>query len=276
MTKLLRATAREQYSRDGFYFPLRALTPAEAHACQRRLERFEARQGGPLRGSHRNKCHLLFTWVDELIRHPTILDAVEDLIGPDILCWGTSFFTKEPRTTDYVSWHQDATYWGLSEPNIVTAWLAFSRSVPDNGCMRVIPGSHTRQIPHVDTFASENMLSRGQEVAVEVDEREAVDIVLDPGEFSLHHVLIVHGSGPNRSDDRRIGLAIRYIPTYVRQVAGSRDSGTLVRGRDVYGHFELEPRPARDFDPPMVALHAEITRRQAAVLYRGTDRTGRS
>ena len=140
--------------------------------------------------------------------------------------------------------------------------------------MRVVPGTHTREIlPHVDTFAEHNLLSRGQEVAVEVDEDEAVDIELQPGEMSLHHVKLVHGSEPNRSSDRRLGFAIRYIPAYVRQVAGARDSALLVRGEDPNGYFDHERRPERDMDPAALALHKEIMERQQQVLYRGTDKS---
>jgi len=139
--------------------------------------------------------------------------------------------------------------------------------------MRVVPGSHRTLVAHVDTFHPDNLLSRGQEITVEVDEREAADIILQPGEMSLHHVLMVHGSGANPSDDRRIGYAIRYVPTRVRQTAGPRDSASLVRGADAYGHFELEPRPETDLDPAMLALHARISDQQAQILYRGTNRT---
>ena len=222
---------------------------------------------------YRIKPHLLFTWLADLVRHPAILDAVEDVLGPDILCWNTSFFTKEARSPGFVSWHQDATYWGLSEPAVLTAWVAFTESNGKNGNMRMMPGSHRAPVPHVDTFHPDNMLSRGQEITVEVDDSQAVDIVLEPGEVSLHHVLMVHGSGANPSDDRRIGLAIRYIASRVRQTAGPRDSATLVRGEDAFGHFELEPRPEMDMDPAMLALHAEISDRQVKILYRGTDRT---
>src|SRR5207248_7073226 len=139
-----------------------------------------------------------------------------------------------------------------------------------NGAMQVIPGSHLlNQIPHRDTFAKHNLLTRGQEIEVAVDESRAVRLDLEPGEMSLHHVRLVHGSPPNNSDDRRIGFAIRYIPTSVAQVAGE-DSATLVRGTDHFGHFELEPRPSRDLDPALVALHKRITERNARILYRGT------
>ncbi len=273
MGKRLSVSAIEQYERDGYYFPIRVLSAEDARHCRERLEQVERDLGGALRGIYRIKPHLLFTWLADLVRHPSLLDAVEDVIGPDILCWNTSFFTKEGRSPGFVSWHQDATYWGLSEPDVVTAWVAFTESNPANGNMRVVPGSHRAPVPHKDTFHPDNLLSRGQEITVEVDESRAADIVLQAGEMSLHHVLIVHGSGANPSGDRRIGFAIRYVPTRVRQTAGPRDSATLVRGEDAFGHFEPEPRPDADLDPAMLRLHAEISDRQAKILYRGTART---
>src|SRR5215831_9627487 len=171
--KSLSAAAVEQYHARGYYAPIPVLTRAEATDLRDRLEAFEA-TGGSMQGAIRHKPHLLFTWLNDLIRHPRILDAVEDIIGPDILCWGTSFFIKEKRNPSYVSWHQDSTYWGLEPPDIVTAWVAFTDSSAANGTMRVIPGSHKRdQVPHRDTFAADNLLSRGQEIEVAVDERDA-------------------------------------------------------------------------------------------------------
>ncbi len=269
----LSAAALARYARDGYVCPVPVLSAEEARQYRERLERAERELGGPLRGVYRIKPHLLFTWLADLVRHPAILDAVEDVLRPDLLCWNTSFFTKEGRSPGFVSWHQDATYWGLSEPDVLTAWVALTDSTPANGNMRVIPGSHRTQVRHVDTFHPDNLLSRGQKVAVEVDENQAADIVLRAGEMSLHHVLIVHGSGANPSADRRIGFAIRYIPTRIWQTGGPRDSATLVRGCDAFGHFELEPRPDADLDPAMLALHAEISDRQAKILYRGTTRT---
>jgi non-haem Fe2+, alpha-ketoglutarate-dependent halogenase len=259
-----------RYRRDGFYFPLRVLTPAEAAGYRARLEAVERGRGGPLGGELRHKGHLLFTWLNDLIRHPCILDAVEDLLGPNLLCWSSSFFIKEARDPAFVSWHQDSTYWGLSEPEVVTAWVAFSDSSVESGAMRMVPGTHTEQVAHRDTFAPDNLLSRGQEIAVEVDEARAVDVVLRPGEMSLHHVRMFHGSPPNRSADRRIGYAIRYIPTQVRQVGGSGDSATLVRGVDEHHHFDPEETPAADLDAAARAHHADIMKRQGELLYRGT------
>jgi hypothetical protein len=261
-----------QYERDGYCFPLDILTAAEAADCRTHLEAYEQRSGGPLKGHMRHKSHLLFPWLNELVRHPRILDAVESLFGPDLLCWSSSFFIKEPDNTAFVSWHQDATYWGLSSPDVTTVWLAFTPANRVNGCMAFVPGTQHLQVAHQDTFAEANLLTRGQEIAVEVDESQAVYVELRPGQASMHHVMLFHGSAPNHSADRRIGYAIRYIPTHVRQIAGDRGSATLVRGVDRYGHFDLEPPPAAELAPDAVALHAAVTGRQAAVLYRGTDR----
>ncbi len=271
--KRLNESQVEAFRQNGYHFPLRALSEEEANGYRRRLENFEAQHGLVMKTAYRNKPHLVFRWANELIRHPMIVDAIEDVLGPDLLVWGSSFFIKEAHDPAYVSWHQDSTYWGLSHPDIVTAWVAFSVSDLPNGAMRVIPGSHLKdQLQHRDTFAQNNLLTRGQEVAVEVDEANAVDLMLQPGEMSLHHVRMVHGSEPNRADYRRIGFAIRYVPTYVRQIAGPRDFATLVRGVDRYHHFQVEPVPQADFGEQERAAHKAITEETARILYRGTDR----
>jgi chlorinating enzyme len=266
----LASSAVERYHRDGFYFPVPVLSRGEALGLRRRLEAVEAEHGGRLSGEIRHKPHLLFTWLSDLVRHPAILDAVEDVLGPNLLVWSTSFFIKEARDPAYVSWHQDATYWGLSAPDVLTAWVAFTEATVENGAMRMVPGSHDEQLEHRDTFAPNNLLSRGQEIAVEVDEARGVDVLLRPGEMSLHHVRMVHGSPANRSDDRRIGFAIRYVPTYVKQVAGERDSAMLVRGVDEHHHFAPEHPPASDLAPEARAHHAALVAQSAKILYRGT------
>jgi non-heme Fe2+,alpha-ketoglutarate-dependent halogenase len=272
MPKLLSTAAMAQYQRDGFYFPVDVMAAEEATALRARLEAFEAREGKPLAGSMRHKAHLLFTWLNELVHHPRILDAVEDVLGPDLLCWSTTFFIKEARDPGFVSWHQDATYWGLSSPDVITAWVALSPATLESGAMRMIPGSHGTQHAHRETWDPKNLLSRGQEVMVDVDGKGAVDILLRPGQASLHHVLMVHGSEPNHSADRRIGFAIRYIPTHLHQtVAGPRDSATLVRGTDRFGHFDLEPAPDADLSERAWAAHRDAAERSAAILYAGTQ-----
>lgn len=272
MPKILTQTQIDQYHRDGYVHPIRIMSADQAGELRARLEAFEKKTGGPLKGDLRHKTHLLFPWLGDLVHHEKILDAVEDLYGADLFCWSSSFFIKEARNPAFVSWHQDSTYWGLSKPDVVTAWVALSPSNRSNGAMEVIPGTHLMdQIPHRDTFAKENLLSRGQEVAVDVDARKAVMLELEPGEISLHHVRLVHGSAPNPSDDRRIGYAIRYIPTDVQQIADKSDWATLVRGTDRFNHFRHEPRATTDLEPSFVALHKEISERNARILYRGTD-----
>jgi non-haem Fe2+, alpha-ketoglutarate-dependent halogenase len=198
--------------------------------------------------------------------------AVEDALGPDIFVWGTSLFVKEAHNPSYVSWHQDATYWGLSKPDVLTAWIALSPATRQSGCMKMIPGSHRwEQLPHHDTLAKDNLLTRGQEIAVEVDEAKAVFLELQPGEISLHNIKTAHASEPNKSSDRRIGVAVRYIAPHVRQVAAERDSAWLVRGEDRYSHFIHETPPKRDMDEAALAEHKRIMALRQGVLYRGVE-----
>ena len=271
MPKMLTEAQIERFRCDGCVFPVRVMSEAEALAIRSKLEDYERRSGGPLAGDLRHKTHLLFSWLADLVRNSRIVDAIEDLYGPNLLCWTTNFFIKEANNPAFVSWHQDSTYWGLSTPDVVTAWVALTPSNHANGAMTFIPGTHkSDQLEHRDTFAKNNLLTRGQEVAVDVDESKAVTIELRPGEISLHHVRLVHGSPANPSNDRRIGFAIRYIPTSVSQIAGE-DSATLVRGVDTFHHFDPEPRPSSDMQPDFVALHRRITERNAQILYRGTQ-----
>ena len=274
MSASLSEAAVAEYNRLGYHFPVRALAPEEAAALLAKLQATEAKLGGKLAGRMNQKPHLLFPWVCEMVRHPAVLDAVESLLGPNLLCWSSQFFMKGARDPAYVSWHQDGTYWGLSSPDVVTAWIALTPSLPESGNMRVVPATHRDKVPHTDTFAEDNLLSRGQEVAVEVDEKDAVDITLQPGEMSLHHVLIVHGSEPNRADWPRIGLAVRYVPTHVRQAGGPQDSALLVRGHDSFGHFEHETAPEEELHPHALARHKVIMDRQLAILYAGAAKNG--
>lgn len=275
LTQSLSPAEIAAYRERGYHFPVRIFSDAEIAAMNDRLRATESKVGGRLEGRMNQKPHLLFPWMNELIRHPKILDAVESVIGPDILCWSSQFFAKQPGDRTFVSWHQDATYWGLSRPDVVTAWVAFTPSVPLSGCMRVIPGTHRQQMQHKDTFDNNNLLSRGQEIAVDVDERQAVDVVLQPGEMSLHHVLIAHGSEPNNAPHPRIGFAIRYLPTDVRQVAGEADSAMLVRGVDKYKYFEPEEPPEADLHPAALERHKRIMDRQLRILYAGAAQPGK-
>ncbi len=269
MTKTLSASQVNQFREQGYVAPIRVMSASQALELRERLETFEQGNDKIRKKALHMKPHLLLPWLNDLVRSAGIVDAIEDLYGENLLCWTSSFFIKNAQDPAFVSWHQDSTYWGLSKPDVVTAWVALSESNESNGAMQVVPGTHLLdQMPHRDTFSEHNLLTRGQEVAVDVDPSKAVSLELEPGEMSLHHVRIVHGSPPNASDKRRIGFAIRYIPTYVRQLEGD-DSATLVRGIDTYQTFEHEPKPSVELDPELVALHQQIGERHQQILYKG-------
>ncbi|MEM8977584.1 MAG: phytanoyl-CoA dioxygenase family protein [Pseudomonadota bacterium] len=279
--KLSRADVAE-YRETGIHSPVRIFTPDEALKLRQAVESEEAergpifsedrpRPGDPFQGSYRFKSHLLFKWLADAVRDPRILDLVEPLTGPDILCWTTHWFIKEAGTSNYVSWHQDSNYWGVETDNLVTAWLALSPATVESGCIRFLPGSHKGPaMEHIDTFAADNMLTRGQTIEG-MDESKAVNIELQPGEVALFDYRLAHASDPNRSNDRRIGVGIRYVPTSARQVRSDWDSASLVRGVDNYGHFELEPEPREDFDPAAVAMHEKADKAQRKIYYRDDD-----
>ncbi|MEQ9361113.1 MAG: phytanoyl-CoA dioxygenase family protein, partial [Rhodospirillales bacterium] len=223
-------------------------------------------------GLQRNKSHLLFKWLDDLIRDDRIVDMMEDILGPDILCWNTLFWTKEPGSGQYVSWHQDSNYWGLAGGEVVTAWLALSEASEEAGCMRVMPGTHIGPpLKHEDLYNQSNMLTRGQEITQGIDESKAVAMPLKPGQMSLHNIRLAHASGPNLSADRRIGISLHYMPAKAMQSVGQWDSAALVRGRDRFNHFEHTPRVKADMDPETVAYHARAAEAVRQVLYHGAD-----
>ena len=149
---------------------------------------------------HNFKPHLLFPWVDEIVHAPEVLDAVEDLIGPDIRLFHLSVWPKDPGTGTYVSWHQDATYFALDPVCHVTAWVALTDAPVEAGCMEVVPGSHKLgQLRHADMQDTDNLLSRGQTLAADVDRSRTAYMAVKAGQFSLHHTHLVHNSRPNRS-----------------------------------------------------------------------------
>ena len=272
MPKVLSEDAIAQYHREGYFFPVRILDDEGVAANRRRLEEFESRQGKPVEGAQRSKSHLLFKWVDDLMRDSTLLDAVEDLIGRDILCWNTIFWIKEAGGQSFVSWHQDLRYWGLDTNDLVSVWLALSPATLESGCMHVLPGSHKGDLlPHNDEYQQDNLLTRGQEIAVKVDESKTVAMPLEPGEISLHNVRLAHASGPNWSIDRRIGISLHYMPTHTKQTVGEWDTAALVRGEDRFGHFTITPRPAKDFDPSAVLFHEKATNATRKILYKDSQ-----
>ncbi len=266
----LNATQVEQFKRKGYVFPLDILDGKESEDLRRRLEAYEATQGGKLAPGQRAKSHLIFKWLDDLIRDPRILDPIEQLIGPNILCWNTIFWIKDVGSESFVSWHQDTRYWGLSSPDVITAWLALSPASVESGCMRVMPYTHRGEVmPHEDRYHNDNMLTRGQEITEGMDDEKAVYMPLKTGQISFHNYRLAHSSGPNRAPDRRIGISMHFMPPDTEQIVGDWDSAALVRGEDKYGNFAPTPVPAKDFDPDAMAFHARAAQAQSEVLYQG-------
>lgn len=272
MPKILTQQQVEQYRQQGFLSPIDVMSEEEASRYAQQLQAAEVEYPQELNAENRNNPHLAFGFLDQLAHHPVILDAVEDLIGPDFALWGSVLFIKEPETRHYVSWHQDATYVGISPHDYVTPWLALTPSDRETGCMSMIPGSHRDDIqPHLETFHDDNILTRGQAIQ-EVDESVAVDLILRPGQMSLHHCRVIHGSQPNRSKQRRVGFALQgYVPAGGRQYLGA-NYWLPSRGNFMQADFiELE-RPASDMDPQALGERRKANQNWADILYQGAGR----
>jgi non-heme Fe2+,alpha-ketoglutarate-dependent halogenase len=265
MPKHLTADQVTAYERDGFVFPVDVLMPDEVRACRSELEAWEHARGAAIDFPEKSKSYLLFAWADRLVHHPKVLDAVEDVIGPDILVYHSTLFLKEARTPAFVRWHQDSTYFYL-EPHLhVTAWVALSDATVQAGCMRALPGSHRwGAFEHDDIPAPMNMIRRGQGISGRFDGESGTPMPVLAGQMSLHHTDLVHASGANDSDDRRIGLAISCIPAHVRPVGHVRPSALCVRGRD-HGHFVPEQRLGVPLSDQAQAAHREALARFRAL-----------
>jgi ectoine hydroxylase-related dioxygenase (phytanoyl-CoA dioxygenase family) len=257
------------YERDGFVSPVPVLSTAEAHAARAELEAWEAARGAPIDFPEKSKSYLLFDWADQLVHHPRILDAVEDLIGPDILVYHSTLFLKEAYSAAFVRWHQDSTYFYLAPHLHVTAWVALSDASEAAGCMRALPGSHRwGSIAHDDKPEPMNMIRRGQGISERFDAETGCAMPLRAGEMSLHHTDLVHASGANDTDDRRIGLAISYIPAHVRPTAAVQPHALCVRGQDL-GHFMPERRLQQALSPADRQQH-----QQALAAFRALQDAG--
>jgi hypothetical protein len=265
----------DQYQTGGWLSPIDVFTAAEAADARAQLEAFEAEHGpfGPR--AERSRAYLPFTWVDEIMRHAALVDMVEDLIGPDILCWNAIFWIKEAGAGSFVGWHQDVTYWGLDNRELVTVWVALTDASEQAGCMRVLPGSHRQTLVHDETYDPANLLTRGQHID-DIDLADTVAMPLRAGQASFHNVATAHGSGPNRSDDRRIGLSLHYLPTHTRQTLADWDSAAFIRGEDRHHHFDHAPRPTRDLDPDVMAYHARSAAALRQIVYDGADTSQRT
>ncbi len=267
-------TIQLEYNQLGYYYPLNALPEAKANDYGHRLAVLSESNQAPVLGyrGQLNHLHVVCPYVNELVRNSVVIDAVEAILGPDILVWGVSLFLKPSHSPGYVSWHQDLTYWGLSNDQEVSAWFALGPVTRDNGCMRFIPGSHKLgQIEHRDTINESNILTRGQHADLDIDESSAVYVELEAGQVSLHHGHLLHASGPNNTGQPRIGLSVNYLSTSVRQSVAKTDFAMLVRGEDRFNHFEKLPEPKGELDEKGMEWHRKIIATQNEALYDGAE-----
>ena len=243
MTKLLSREQVNQYHNSGFVSPVDVLTQDEIKQSINEIENFEEETGHPIDFPHKSRCHQLFAWADYLVHHPKILDAVEDVIGPNILCYHATLWVKPKQSNSFVRWHQDGTYFFLDPAKHITAWVALTIADEEAGCMQVIPGSHKNDFfDHNDDANPDNMIPRGQGLAIEVETETAVGMPLQAGQMSLHHTKLFHASFNNMRNTRRIGFGISYIPTDVKDIGNTPANALLVRGEDKYNNFLPEKR----------------------------------
>ena len=248
MTGSLSKEQVDHFRKHGFAYPFDAISAEEAAECVRRLDSYDAPLGGEAQKQLKIKAHVAAPWIVDLARNPKILDAVESVIGPDILLFGASVFSKKAHDTRFVSWHQDAAYYGLDPQEEVTCWLGLTDADMENGCMRVMPGSHlAADADHEETYDPKNLLGRGQTIHG-VDDDKSVYMPVSVGQFSMHHERTWHASSPNPSPRRRVGIAFFYMPAHAKSIIGRR-TATLVRGEDRYNNWDAEPMPKEDLDP---------------------------
>ena len=260
---------RTRYQVDGYVFPLDVISQDEAASYRERLETIERRFRPSLPVDRYLKFdpHYLLPLIDELVRLPRLLDLAATFLGPDLLVSNTNIFLKEPSSPDHVTWHQDLRYIGLDGDDFLTVWLAFSTATEENGCMQFLQGSHLEPMEHHDTYGEHNMLTRGQSIVDGIEPSRIADVLLEPGQASIHHGWMAHASGPNLSDERRMGLVVRYMAPHLKQTVAERDYGMLVRGEDRYQHFVSPPRPKQDFEPEAIDLYEAIRAERRSFLY---------
>ena len=271
MPNVLSQQQIDGYRRDGYLSPVRIIPKESAAAARRNMEQIEAGLGGRIVGIHRSKFYLRYRWAYELATTPRMLDIAEGLLGPDILLYYSNCWFKNGGDEGYVTWHQDITYFGHEPHDVLTFWIALTPATENSGCMQVLPGTQREGVLPLATpdLNSKNMLPSGQLVDFDVASVAPVSMPLQPGEASIHNVKTAHGSGPNSTDDRRIGLAFQYIPTHTRQTIIDWDSAALVRGVDEYNHFAHCPVPRSDFDPEAVEFHQHASKAMRDIVYAG-------
>ncbi len=237
------------FDQNGFFFPKRVLSGDEAHGFRSSLQALSERIGKLQRF---DQCHLFFRWAYDLAIYPAILDVIEDIIGPEILVHSSRIFYKHPHDGSYVSWHVDGRYSGLNDHKSLTAWIALSESTVDNGCLRVVRGSHKLgSYPYVEKPCHDNLENHGQEITLPIDGTQVVPLVLTPGEMSVHDTNIIHGSEPNHSDVSRIGFSVSYMTP---DIPASNLPVVQARGAANCSHLpRLEQPPSFDVEKGIVA-----------------------
>jgi len=253
----LMTTQVEQYHCDGFLFPIHVISASEAELA--RLEVQNVARQCSIPPSRMAKLHEYFPWAYDLVSQPLLLDAVEKILGPDLIVWGTLVLSKEPSSRGMVPWHQDGAYAEyLRGTPATSAWIALTPVTSENGCLRVIRASHGTLLPFTDKQEKDEMISRGQRVITEINEADAVDIVLQPGEASLHDDTLIHGSNPNRSSGPRTGFIVRYATPAIAQPEAPV---FCVRGNA--GTLRCQQRPADDNMSDAYSRYGEYARSQS-------------
>tara|TARA_Y100000590_G_scaffold465532_1_gene638100 strand:- start:373 stop:1200 length:828 start_codon:yes stop_codon:yes gene_type:complete len=265
----------EKYNKNGFVSPIDVISTEEAYEVRKEIEYIEKKWPNELEGLGRNYVHLISPVFDKICHNSKILDAVESIIGKDILICGTTLFIKNAYERGYVSFHQDAKYIGLQPHNWVTAWIAITDSNEENGCMRMWSGTHKDKIKfHNQKFDKNNLLTRGQTVE-NVPLEKTTPVILKSGQMSLHHPTIVHGSDLNKSSDRRIGFVIQsYIGTNVDQVLGKMYV-QLARGKDQFNFHHHVKRPIKLMNKENINLRKKANDELAKIFYKGAKKKGK-
>jgi non-haem Fe2+, alpha-ketoglutarate-dependent halogenase len=263
--KALTAEQVASFQDNGFLYPIPALSPDETAYFLAGVRRLEAELGCPVAEAGvkwRSHGYAHSPWFNELIRHPRILDAVEDVIGPDILVWTSTFFIKEPGSKTFAAWHQDGAFFGLEPHEQVCAWVALTDASREAGCMEMLSSNGKPRMLHHEAMGIRNSINRaGQTIVEPFDKRHPTAMALNAGEFSLHHELAVHRSAPNHAAHRRVGIGLNYLPPHVQVKSPVRLKAMLVRGEDRHGNFELIDPPSAERDAAALAVHQEVSDR---------------
>ena len=264
-----------QYKEDGYIAPIDVLTRDETEEVKKEIEYIERKWPNEIEGLGRNYVHLISPVLDKVSHNSKILDAVESIIGKDILVCGTTLFIKNPDKKGFVSFHQDAKYIGLEPHNWVTGWLAVTDANEENGCMRMLKGSHKKDLKfHDQKFDENNLLTRGQTIE-NVPINETTPVILKAGQLSLHHPTIIHGSGLNKSKERRIGFAIQsYIGTNVDQVLG-KIYVQQARGNDTFNFHEHVKRPTELMNENDIITRKKANEELSKIFYSGSKQIGK-